>query len=127
MHQTKTKLYCVHSWAPNSLNYSTDSLDFQFSGVRITSPAHAKGLFKIFFGHNYFTSEPIFNFFVALFTTFGLQNDDISHTFLVVFSGGGGGGGGGHSLVSSVPMRDQKNDEKGYFFSRRAVRSADII
>ena len=35
--------------------------------------------------------------------------------------------GGGHSLVSSVPMRDQKNDEKGYFFSRRAVRSADII
>ena len=33
----------------------------------------------------------------------------------------------GHSLVSSVPMRDQKNDEKGYFFSRRAVRSADII
>ena len=36
-------------------------------------------------------------------------------------------GGGGHSLVSSVPMRDQKNDEKGYFFSRRAVRSADII
>ena len=37
------------------------------------------------------------------------------------------GGGGGHSLVSSVPMRDQKNDEKGYFFSRRAVRSADII
>ena len=39
----------------------------------------------------------------------------------------GGGGGGGHSLVSSVPMRDQKNDEKGYFFSRRAVRSADII
>ena len=34
---------------------------------------------------------------------------------------------GGHSLVSSVPMRDQKNDEKGYFFSRRAVRSADII
>ena len=24
-------------------------------------------------------------------------------------------------------MRDQKNDEKGYFFSRRAVRSADII
>ena len=38
-----------------------------------------------------------------------------------------GGGGGGHSLVSSVPMRDQKNDEKGYFFSRRAVRSADII
>ena len=27
-----------------------------------------------------------------------------------------GGGGGGHSLVSSVPMRDQKNDEKGYFF-----------
>ena len=41
--------------------------------------------------------------------------------------GGGGGGGGGHSLVSSVPMRDQKNDEKGYFFSRRTVRSADII
>ena len=38
-----------------------------------------------------------------------------------------GGGGGGHSLVSSVPMRDQKNDEKGYFFSRRAVRSAGII
>ena len=26
------------------------------------------------------------------------------------------GGGGGHSLVSSVPMRNQKNDEKGYFF-----------
>ena len=24
--------------------------------------------------------------------------------------------GGGHSLVSSAPMRDQKNDEKGYFF-----------
>ena len=24
-------------------------------------------------------------------------------------------------------MRDQKNDEKGYFFSRRAVHSADII
>ena len=41
--------------------------------------------------------------------------------------GGGGEGGGRHSLVSSVPMRDQKNDEKGYFFSRRAVRSADII
>ena len=41
--------------------------------------------------------------------------------------GGGGGGGGGHSLVSSVPMRDKKNDEKGYFFSRRAVRSDDII
>ena len=39
----------------------------------------------------------------------------------------GGALGGGHSLVSSVPMRDQKNDEKGYFFSRRAVRSADII
>ena len=40
----------------------------------------------------------------------------------------GGRHGGGHSLVSSVPMRDQKkNDEKGYFFSRRAVRSADII
>ena len=37
------------------------------------------------------------------------------------------GSRGGHSLVSSVPMRDQKNDEKGYFFSRRAVRSADII
>ena len=44
-----------------------------------------------------------------------------------VGGGGTGGGGGGHSLVSSVPMRDQKNDEKGYFFSRRAVRSADII
>ena len=26
---------------------------------------------------------------------------------------------GGHSLVSSVPMRDQKNDEKGYFFFKK--------
>ena len=46
---------------------------------------------------------------------------------LPVSARGGGGEGGGHSLVSSVPMRDQKNDEKGYFFSRTAVRSADII
>ena len=27
-----------------------------------------------------------------------------------------GGGGGGRLLVSCVPMREQKNDEKGYFF-----------
>ena len=28
----------------------------------------------------------------------------------------GGGRGRGHLLVSCVPMREQKNDEKGYFF-----------
>ena len=28
----------------------------------------------------------------------------------------GGGGGGGHLLVSCVPMREQKNGEKGYSF-----------
>ena len=27
-----------------------------------------------------------------------------------------GGGGGGRLRVSCVPMREQKNDEKGYFF-----------
>ena len=30
-----------------------------------------------------------------------------------VVPGGGGGGAGGHLLVSCVPMREQKNDEKG--------------
>ena len=35
---------------------------------------------------------------------------------------------GGRLLVSCVPMREQKNDEKGYFFfSNWAVRSAVII
>ena len=66
----------MHSLTPNSLNYSTDSLDFQFSSVWITSLAHAKCLFKTIFGHNYFTSELIFKIFAALFRTFGLQKDD---------------------------------------------------
>ena len=30
------------------------------------------------------------------------------HAKLISRGGGGGGGGGGHSLVSSVPMRDQR-------------------
>ena len=34
---------------------------------------------------------------------------------------------GGRLRVSCVPMREQKNDEKGYFFSSWAVRSAVII
>ena len=32
-------------------------------------------------------------------------------------TGGGGGGGGGRLLVSCVPVHEQKNDEKGYFFT----------
>ena len=40
---------------------------------------------------------------------------------------GGGGGGSGGLLVSCVPMRERNNDEKGYFFSIWAVRSAFII
>ena len=37
--------------------------------------------------------------------------------------GGGGGGGGGCLLVSCIPMLEQKNDEKGCFYSSWAVRS----
>ena len=57
--------------------------NFQVYG---TSPAHAKGLFKIIFGHNHFTSEPIFKIFAALFTTFGLQKDDMVVFFLKCFT-----------------------------------------
>ena len=42
-----------------------------------------KGLFKIMFWHNYFTSEPIFKIFAALFMTFGFQKDD-NNIFLAV-------------------------------------------
>ena len=47
------------------------------------------------------------------------------HVNHVCDAGGGGGGRGLH--VSCVPMREQKNDEKGYFFSSWAVCSAVII
>ena len=83
MHQTKTK-FCMHS-CQSTKNYSTDLLDFQFKGVWITSLAHAKCLFKMIFGHNYFISEPIFKLFVALFRTHGLQKSGIVIFFLVVF------------------------------------------
>ena len=85
MHQTKTKLFCMHSCAPNSKNYSTDLLDFQFKGVKITSLAHAKCLFKMIFGHNYFISERIFKLFVALFRTHELQKDGMVIVFLWCF------------------------------------------
>ena len=61
-------------------------LDFQFSGAWITSLSHVKGLFKIIFEHNYFTTEPIFKNFAAHFRTFGLQNDDIVIFFLYCFT-----------------------------------------
>ena len=59
-------------------------LDFQFKGVWITSLAHAKCLFKMIFGHNYFISEAIFKLFVALFRTHELQKDGMV-IFFVVF------------------------------------------
>ena len=76
MHQTKTKFYCMH--IANCQTFSKNLPDFQIKGVWITSLAHAKCLFKIIFGHNYFISEPIFKIFVTLFTTLGLQKDDIT-------------------------------------------------
>ena len=36
------------------------------------------------------------------------------------------GGGGGHSLVSGVPMREQNNDEKGYFFFQAGQHCASF-
>ena len=69
----------------NSENYSKDFLDFQFQDVWIISLAHAKGIFKIIFGHKYFISEPIFQNFAALFFTFGLQKDGMFIFFLRCF------------------------------------------
>ena len=46
---------------------------------------HAKGLFKINFGHNHFLCEPIYKIFVALFRTFGLQKIDMVIFFLWCF------------------------------------------
>ena len=36
-------------------------------------------------------------------------------------------GGRGHSLVSGVPMREQKNDEKGYFFQAGQCAALCIV
>ena len=60
---------------------STDCLDFHFKvfGLQCTSLAHAKGLFKIIFGHYYFIIEQFFLIYTALFTTFGLQKYDMSY------------------------------------------------
>ena len=55
-------------------DYSTDLLEFQFSGVRITSLAHEKCPFKIIFGLNYFTSESVL-----------VAKRRFSHVFVVVF------------------------------------------
>ena len=44
-----------------------------------------KAYSKIIFGHNYITSEPIFNIFAALFRTVGLQKHDIVIFILVAF------------------------------------------
>ena len=47
----------------------------------ITILIHAKCLFKMIFGHNYFISEPIFKLFVVLFRTHELQKDGINAVF----------------------------------------------
>ena len=47
---------------------------------KVTSLAYIftmeKALVRIIFGHKFFICRPIFKIFVALFTTFGMQNDD---------------------------------------------------
>ena len=40
----------------------------------------------------------------------------VNSLFSLRTPGACGGGGWGHLLISCVPMREQKNDEKGYFF-----------
>ena len=77
---TKPKQNCIVCIAEHQTLKTIPQIRLIF--IWITSLAHAKGIFKIIFGHNYFTSEPIFKIFAALFTTFGLQKDDIVIFFL---------------------------------------------
>ena len=64
------------------------NLDF-FPGKIVTSLTDIftmeKALSKIIFWHKIFICEPIFEIFVALFKTYGMQNGDMVIVFLEVF------------------------------------------
>ena len=84
MHQTKQNcIVCIVE--RRTQKFTTELPDFQFKVVWITSLAHAKCLFKIIFGHDYFIGDLIFKIYAALFTIFGLQQDDMVIFFLWCF------------------------------------------